>query len=966
LRVGIKNAAVFSCGMLLTGFAAAQNASIPAHPSWATLNPVTPFSAESFAHPGLNDRPWVRVNTPDGLSPEELKAEVLEMKQHGIGGLEIGQGTFPATSQLIALLQAANQVGLKVSLSHGSTTAPKGYSYDEANVRKTLLFTSSKVEGGGTADITFTAPLPPPNRGFGGGNAAGTPPPPMPPRRSALIAVLAYRCASSPCEATGPATLDAASVQDLTPTLSGKDTNGLAGGSSTGHLSWKAPEGAWQVIALWSQGAYVQPDLFSKAGTDELIHGMEADWTPETKALLKQNGGDIFYDSHSSDRGSPTELWTNNMEAEFKALCGYSLLQNAAALFPKNFTLSYGSAARVRNDLDAVRTRLWISNHLEPMKQWAHSYNLRLRVQPYGEVAATTPDEVEAASVVDRPETESLFFGDEVDSFLPIASANHMTGNTWYSTECCAAVGKAYAQTFQDAVIRMNREYVAGVTRLVYHVYPYRSSATMKWPGYHSFGSAGFSNAWGPRNPFWIDANTYNDYFARTQQVLTQGKAKVDVAVYMLSYTFPQPMQIKGGFHIWPDTKLERAGYTRNYLDPALLARPEATVTNGLLAADKAAYKVLILDREQQPDTMPEKNAIPLSAARKVLALAKAGLPIVMVGGTMDQVPGRAPSDDEAVRSIMSELLKLKNVHQVAHEGDVPALLLSLGIRPAMEPASPSPLLSLRRTDAVKGIDYYFLYNEAMVTPPGEPANLFEPASPSAYDGVITLHAEGKPYLLDAWSGAITPISDYKQVPGGVSLAVHLAGDDAAIIAFSKVPLTSAAQGTATIAHERASIPVDLTGAHWRLSAEDWKPAAAFGTTGEAATPTSKDTVQVELVGLKSWLAIPALQHVSGVGTYTSTFEAPATWKSGSPVILHLGEVMDSFRLAINGKPVPMDQISAMGDISRYIKPGANTIEVRVATTLNNRLADIDPDVKKRNFSQNYGLIGPVVIDFAK
>ena len=26
-------------------------------------------------------------------------------------------------------------------------------------------------------------------------------------------------------------------------------------------------------------------------------------------------------------------------------------------------------AARVRNDLDAVRTQLWISNHLEPMKQ---------------------------------------------------------------------------------------------------------------------------------------------------------------------------------------------------------------------------------------------------------------------------------------------------------------------------------------------------------------------------------------------------------------------------------------------------------------------------------------------------------------------------------------------------------------------------------------------------------------------
>ena len=38
------------------------------------------------------------------------------------------------------------------------------------------------------------------------------------------------------------------------------------------------------------------------------------------------------------------------------------------------------------------------------------------------------------------PEHESLFVGDEIDNYLPMASANHMTGNPWYSTECCAGV----------------------------------------------------------------------------------------------------------------------------------------------------------------------------------------------------------------------------------------------------------------------------------------------------------------------------------------------------------------------------------------------------------------------------------------------------------------------------------------------------------------------------------------------
>ena len=39
---------------------------------------------------------------------------------------------------------------------------------------------------------------------------------------------------------------------------------------------------------------------------------------------------------------------------------------------------------------------------------------------------------------------------------------------------------------------------------------------------------------------------------------------------------------------------------------------------------------------------------------------------------------------------------------------------------------------------------------------------------------------------------------------------------------------------------------------------------------------------------------------------------------------------------------------------------GRNTITVRVATTLNNRLARIDDDVANRGLVQPYGLVGPV------
>ena len=960
-RTGTVAIAIIGISVLGALPAAAQAPlSATAKPGWRELNPVTPLSAESFAHPPLTDRPWVRVNTPADLTSEELQAEVAEMKQHGIAGLEIGQGSFPRTPQLVAILRAANAAGLKVSLSHGPTTSPAGYSYDQDNVRKTLVFTAVKVNAGSTADVDLKAPLPAPPRGFGGGGRASAAP--LPPRRSTLIAVIAYRCAAATCEAGGPVSLDPASFVELTSTLTDADKGGVGGRPTIGHIRWTAPAaGQWQVIGLWSQGVQMQPDLYSKEGTDELIKGMESDWTTEVKALLKANGGDIFYDSHSVDRGSPTELWTNNMEAEFKARRGYSIIQNAPALFAQSFSFSDGSAPRVRNDLNAVRGDLWIEKHIRPMEAWAHTFNYRIRLQPYGEMT-TSPDEIEAASVIDRPETESLFFGDEVDSFLPIASANHVTGNTWFSTECCAALAKAYAQTFQDAIIRMHREYAAGVTRLVYHVYPYSAASDAKWPGYHSFGPAGFSNAWGPRNPFWIDANVYNDYIGRTQQVLTQGEARVDVAVYMQSYLFPQPMQIKGGFHIWPDTRLQEAGFTHDYLDPTLLAMTDTASTAGHVTLGKPAYKALVLDSEQQPASDPVRTSMPLGTARRIATLAKAGLPIIIVGAPPNQTPGRTPAEDATLRAAMTDLATMKNVHQAAHESDVPGLLFSLGIHPDMAPKDSSPVLSAHRHDAAKRTDFYFLYNEGMVTPPNEPTNLFEPAEGKPFDSDIHLQGEGKPYLLNAWSGQITPITSFTAANGGVTIHLKIAPDDAAIIALSPVAMSSTPAPSRAVAGANLPAPINLTGAKWHLSVEDWKPANDYATTGPRATETSKNVVQLDIEGLKAWPQIPVLKDVSGVGTYTADFDLPASWKTGAGVELMLGEVFDSFTVTLNGKSLPVDQISAAVEVGPYLHAGPNKLVVRVATTLNNRLSSLEPTVAKRGLIQNYGLIGPVVL----
>lgn len=592
MKKSIVPALLSTALLLLAVVALGQDSKVAAteKSAWIKFNPVTPLTAASFAGPPLADHPWVRMNIPATADPSEIAAEVREMGRNGIAGVEIGQGAFPNNDQLAALYTTANQLGIKVSLSHGPTQNLPGYSIDSDNARKTLVFGKAAVGAG----ATFEGPVPAGTLtvvgrgGFGGAGgrgpaggragagaaggragaaAAGGGRGGAQPARTTLIALLAYRCTQTPCPATGPAELDRASAVDLTSAVTGRNTAGVLGGTTSGSILWTAPSspaGAqWQVIAFWTRGAFAQPDPFSEEGCQELLNNLETNLSPRIKELMKANGGDLFYDSHSSDRGSPDELWTNKMAEEFAKRRQYPLIPNLPALFREYFEFNDGSAPRVRDDFYAVRGDIWIEKQIQPLRAWVRKHNNLLRVQVEGEANMIIPitDMVLAAAAVDRPEHEDLFVGDEVDNYLPIASANHMTGNPWYSTECCAVFGKSYAQTFQDAVIHMHKSFVGGITKLVYHVYPYRDGDTWKWPGYHNFGPTGFSNAWGPRNPYWVDGRLYNDFFARNQQVLTQGDAKTDVAVYMQNYLYP-PSQVIKTRH-WGDLKLQEAGYTR-------------------------------------------------------------------------------------------------------------------------------------------------------------------------------------------------------------------------------------------------------------------------------------------------------------------------------------------------------------------------------------------------------------------
>jgi len=56
-----------------------------------------------------------------------------------------------------------------------------------------------------------------------------------------------------------------------------------------------------------------------------------------------------------------------------------------------------------------------------------------------------------------------------------------------------------------------------------------------------------------------------------------------------------------------------------------------------------------------------------------------------------------------------------------------------------------------------------------------------------------------------------------------------------------------------------------------------------------------------------------------------------------------------------------VDQLDSRVDVTEYLVKGRNTIEVRVASTLVNRLRSLDSAAARTAY--NYGLLGPVTLD---
>jgi hypothetical protein len=268
----------------------------------------------------------------------------------------------------------------------------------------------------------------------------------------------------------------------------------------------------------------------------------------------------------------------------------------------------------------------------------------------------------------------------------------------------------------------------------------------------------------------------------------------------------------------------------------------------------------------------------------------------------------------------------------------------------------------------------------------------------------VTLSGSGTPYTLDAWTGQIAPLAEYTADRDTVTFELTLGPQAAALVALRslddgggatihatgasggqvlyvgrKLVHRATAAGTYTVALSDGrtrtfTVPsppaAPALAAGWNLSLESWGPDAA----ADAANPSisAKTTVTFDNIALGTWQALPAtasqlaalgvasMSQVSGIGTYATQFVLPATWTRADGAYLQLAHGGGDMVVAVSVNGQQLDTIDPFTDrldVGAFLRPGGNSITVRIDTTFNNRVGKAP---------QSYGLTGAQLIPYVQ
>ena len=525
------------------------------------------------------------------------------------------------------------------------------------------------------------------------------------------------------------------------------------------------------------------------------------------------------------------------------------------------------------------------------------------------------------------------------------ASAAHISGSGVVAAESFSVngdEGRAYTYCPENMKYVADVALSAGVNRFVIH-----ESASQPNDAYLPGLQLFRYGQWFHRNETWGDyAWVLMDYLGRSSALMRQGIPVADILLYYGEDSNVTSLYGGGTFSSLPQVP---AGYEYDFANPTVLksylqsteSQPLPGGAETLLeSVGGTSYKVLWL--------YGNVRTMSLDMLLKIKEYADAG---VRICGPAPERPAGLNADKKAFRRIVKDIWESgrENVYgslDAALEGIAPDCVAEFdGV-----PASPEEFRYVHRS-MEDGTQIYWVRNFS-----GKDAAArisFRDAGPHAA-------------LFNPENGKIFTLNTFQQ--DGRTLAdLPMLSSDAFFVVFLPHPFPQPALPSC---HPERGEGSGGEGSPLLTLPGPWK--VSFNQKGG-------DRAEEIFPDLKSWTESgnPVVKYYSGTAIYNTTF----VWESGTgaesdPIFIDLGSVKNIAEVFVNGESagVLWKAPFRTEDISGFLKPGKNSLQIKVTNLWRNRMiGDVQPGESRpvtaiRRFYKAgdsllpSGLMGPVVI----
>lgn len=902
----------------------------------------------SWPETGSQSKPWVRWWWMGGaVNPDEISKNLKDLNNAGFGGVELTNiyGVKGYEEQYLNFLSPgwvkmveftlteASILGMGMDLANTSGWPFGGPWVDESSAAKNLNYKRYVLKSGESLAepvVFWQKPYlrmvgkeeQPALKSFAGGKVAFKDPAPDQVREQKqlpLLLLMAYG--------------NGGQVLDLTAKV-----------DTAGKLGWVAPEGEWQLVALFEglHGKQVERagpggegnviDHFSEqAVTGYLNHFSEAFKNTDISSLRV-----FFNDSYEVDDASGESGWTPLFFEEFSQRRGYDLRNYLPAL------LGFDSGeinSRVRCDYRETISDLLLERFTKIWGNWAGGKGALTRNQAHDSPGNIL--DLYAASGI--PETE----GTDAVGIRFASSAGHVSGKELISCEAATWLDEHFKENFSDLKQNLDRYFANGINHVVYHGSPY-SPHDAPWPGWMFYASTHFA----PNNPLWGDLPAINQYVTACQSFLQAAKPCNDILIYFPIYDQWSEKGKKTLYHFSENSEethvaeigrqLLKEGYTFDFISDQQI--DSLSVSGKEILSSGNRYKTILI---------PACHLIPLKTMEKIVSMAEAGATLIFQDSIPGDVPGLFDLENrrEKFRNLVRSFNKAENrvgKGKVLIGGDVVEVLQKSGLDGEEMAKSGLWFARMENTDG----PFYFISNW----------------TEKKIDRWITINSAGKSVVVfDPYFHKMGKATVKKAGKNRSQVYLQLAKGESLILQFYHHKVE--APGFPVYEESGDLVPI---GGEWEVSF----------LKGGPELPVPYKTSE-----LKLWNESEVLMDFSGTASYQITFGKP----TGNAEVyrLDLGKVYETASVFLNGEEIGV----LTGPDYRITFSGAklretNQLEVRVSNLMANRIIAMEKKGERYqiyyniNFSSKYrenldengvfttrgwepvrsGLVGPVVL----